>query len=147
MSDVHQGPRRGQATDPFEARANLGRFLEAARVLNGAWDSDLDVPTYPRYLPAFEVFLADLETWREEVEDEPYRAPREFAPLDLTDRAAVRVWLADLRKQIEDATGAGEDATRPFEERDLGPRAARVVLGEARAALQQLLRAAERGLD
>ena len=59
----------------------------------------------------------------------------------------MRTWLTELRTQIKDAVSAGEDATRPTAKCEVGRRAARRLLVEARGALDQLLRAAECGLD
>jgi hypothetical protein len=50
------------------------------------------------------------------------------------DPAAVRAWIAELRNQIEDATSAGEDATRPLGQRRLGRMMARRMVVEAEGA-------------
>lgn len=47
-------------------------------------------------------------------------APAKVNMLSFADPEAVRVWLAHLRAQIEDAVAAGEDATRPPGQRRLG---------------------------
>jgi len=65
--------------------------------------------------------------------------------LDLTDKAAVRAWLAELRTQIEDAVAAGEDATRPPGRRALGRPTARRAILEAKRSIEGLLEVAERG--
>jgi hypothetical protein len=100
----------------------------------------------PRYLPSFDKFVSDLEAWQDEVEDRPYVEPTDIKPLNVADPAAVRVWLKEVQAQVEDALGAGEDATRPFGQRGLGRSTARHMVIEARKARWQLFRAAERGL-
>jgi hypothetical protein len=67
--------------------------------------------------------------------------------LNLADRKAVSAWLTDLHKNITDVVSAGKDALRPLGQRDLGRRTARHLLLEAADALDQLIEAAERGLD
>lgn len=62
--------------------------------------------------------------------------------LDWSDPAAVRVWLRDVRDQARDACAAGLDATAPLSDRDLGPRAARRIIGEASSKLDALFTAA-----
>lgn len=59
--------------------------------------------------------------------------------LDFGDPEAVHAWLAPLRARIEDVIAAGEDATRPPDQRGLGRAAARQAIAEARRALEQLL--------
>ena len=66
-------------------------------------------------------------------------------PLDWSDHEAVRAWLRELRTQIDEIVGAGEDATRPPGERALGRAAARRAILEAQRALGQMLAAAEGG--
>lgn len=63
--------------------------------------------------------------------------------LDLADRGAVSAWLVTLRTQVDDALAAGEDATRPLGERDLGRRVARRILLDARDVIRGLLAAAD----
>lgn len=145
MSEVHQRPRGGKGGDPFAARRALRRFIKAAVALDAAWHPLLEVPTYPRYLPAFETLLRDLKEWQEEAEDRPWVEPKESQPVDLGDPEAVRAWVADLRTQIGDATDVGEDALRPLGRRRLGRPIARRTLREAKVAIDQLLTAAERG--
>src|SRR5215468_4264037 len=144
MSEIQHGPAMGQGSDPSRARACLTHFLEAASALHEAWSPILELPTYPRYLPSFDHVVRDLEAWRDEVEDRPYREPPK--PLDLTDSSAVRAWLTDLHKNIKDAIAAGDDATRPPGERDLGRRTAREHILEAHRSLRLLIEAARRGL-
>lgn len=73
--------------------------------------------------------------------------PPAARPLDLTDRAELRAWLADLRTQIDDALAAGEDATRPPARRELGRRAARRAVVQAGRALDRILAVAEQAVD
>ena len=68
-------------------------------------------------------------------------------PLDLSDPAAVRAWLAHLREQIEDAVAAGEDATRPPGKRELGRRSARRMIVQARRALRGILAMAAKAVE
>jgi hypothetical protein len=67
--------------------------------------------------------------------------------LDFGDLEALDRWLLDMTIHIRDATGAGEDATRPPGERDLGRRAARRIIVDADLALYQLLDVAKRGRE
>jgi hypothetical protein len=69
------------------------------------------------------------------------------APLDLSDPAQVRRWLGELLVQLDDALGAGDDATRPPGRRMLGRAAARGKIMQSRRALRELIDAAERGID
>jgi hypothetical protein len=64
-------------------------------------------------------------------------------PVNLADPAEAAGWLAQLREQIADAVAAGDDATRPLGQRDLGRRAARRAILDAGAALEAMLDAAE----
>jgi hypothetical protein len=57
-------------------------------------------------------------------------------PLDLADPEEVRRWLDKLESDIWDAIAAGDDATRPPGERDLGRRMAREHILEARRSLR-----------
>jgi hypothetical protein len=67
------------------------------------------------------------------------------AALDLSDRAAVRAWLADLRTQVDDLFAAAEDATRPLGRRALGRPTARAAIRDAKRAIDQLAALAEEG--
>jgi hypothetical protein len=145
MTEVHHRPPGGKGGDPSSARLCLRRFVAAALALDAAWHPVLDGPTYPRYLPSFDQFVRDLQDWQEEAEDRPYTDLGEIKPLNVTDPAALRAWLAELRIQVDDAVAAGEDATRPPGQRDLGRAMARRKLLAARGAIQQLIEAAERG--
>ena len=146
MAEVHHRPAGGKGSDPSAARRALRRFIKAARALDAAWHPILEVPAYPRYLPPFDKLVSDLADWQDEAEDRPYIEPREIKPLNLADPASVRAWLSDLRAQIGDATGAGEDALRPMDRRRLGRRTARRSLREACVGIEQLLEVAERGV-
>lgn len=64
------------------------------------------------------------------------------SPVDLSDPAARADWLAAARSQVEDLIEAAEDATAPLQARELGPRAARRIVGDAGGALRDLLDAA-----
>ena len=68
------------------------------------------------------------------------------AALDLSDRSAVRAWLADLSTQVDDLHAAAEDATRPLGRRALGRPTARAAIEDAGRAIGHLLAAAERGV-
>jgi hypothetical protein len=146
MTEVQHRPPGGKGGDPSFARLALSRFIAAAADLERAWDEVLDCPTYPRYLPSFDDFLADLSDWQEEVEDRPYTEPKERKPLVLADPAEVRAWLEDLRGQVKDALAAGEDATRMPGRRRLGRPTARRTLREASHAIHQLLEVADLGV-
>ena len=65
--------------------------------------------------------------------------------LDWGDPVAVNTWALDVYTQARDATGAGEDATRPPGQRELGRAAARRIIDGARRKLDDALRFA--GLD
>jgi hypothetical protein len=106
----------------------------------------LDRSTYPGYLPSFDEFLSALYNWQAEIEGRLSAEDREPDPVNLSDPAAMRAWIADMRNQIEDAASAGEDATRPLGKRRLGRMMARRMVVEARDAALSLLRAAELGL-
>ena len=69
------------------------------------------------------------------------RAPS--AAVDLANHAAAQAWLTALTEQVEDLAAAGEDATRPPGERDLGRRSARRMVLDARDAIRELLDAAQ----
>ena len=72
--------------------------------------------------------------------------PRQSPPaLDWGDAAAVRAWARDVYTQARDATGAGEDATRPPGQRELGRAAARRIIDGARRKLDDAFRFA--GVD
>ena len=59
-------------------------------------------------------------------------APAPAPPtLDWADPTAVEAWARDLCVHVQDAVGAGEDATRPPGGRELGRRAARRLILEA----------------
>lgn len=83
---------------------------------------------------------------------EVYQAPaggqrgEASAALDLHQPAVFRAWLVSMRSHIDDLHAAGEDATRPLGDRDLGRRTAREAIRDAKAALDELLLSAERGL-
>jgi hypothetical protein len=88
-----------------------------------------------------------LNLWHESVKARQEAAENnDIEPLNFADRAAVRRWLTAVRIQAEDATCAGEDATRPLGKRGLGRLMARCIVIEARQALLELLQAAERGI-
>lgn len=91
--------------------------------------------------------MRELEAWVEDIEARPMGSAGEPYVLDLGDREAVRAWLAELRTQIDDAVGAGEDATRPPGRRELGRPTARSAILEARRAIDAMLAAAERGTE
>jgi hypothetical protein len=146
MSDVHHRAPRGKGSDPSAALASLDRFVEAAKALNDVWDLPMERSTYPACLPSFDEFVSLLEDWQNDVHGRLALEDREPDPLNLADPAAVRAWIKDMRAQIEDAAGAGEDATRPSGKRHLGRLMARRTIVEARDAALQLLRAAELGL-
>lgn len=146
MAEVYHRARPGQGSDPSNARACLDRFIEAAEALGKAWDPVLDRGSYPGYLPSFHEFMRALSDWQAEVHGRLAIRDREPDPLNFADPAAVRAWIAEMRNQIEDATSAGEDATRPLGQRRLGRMMARRMVVEARDAGLSLLRAAELGL-
>jgi hypothetical protein len=140
-------PRKGQSSDASAALAHLSRFVETAFALNEAWNEVLD-RGYPRYLPSFDEFMSELLTWREVVtERQEVTDDDDILPLNFADPAEVRRWIKDMRGQVDDAAGAGEDATRPVGKRALGRLMARRTVIEARHALLELLEAAERGLE
>lgn len=146
MSDADRHYQGVLASDPAKACALLERFVDAAGALSEAWDPALD-PGYPRYLPSFDEFVSALLDWKEEViERKAVLDDEDIRPVNFNDPVEVRRWLKDLRGQVEDAAGAGEDATRPLGKRALGRLIARRTVIEARHALLQLLEAAERGL-
>ena len=60
--------------------------------------------------------------------------------LDWNDAAAVSAWARDVYVQVLDALAAGEDATRPPGRRELGRRAARRIVTEARRKLTDSFR-------
>ena len=67
------------------------------------------------------------------------------AAVDVRDPSAVRAWLAHLRAQVDDLFAAGEDATRPLGRRVLGRPTARVMIRDAKRAIDQLMAALEEG--
>jgi len=146
MSEVPQGSRKGQTSDPARARELLEEFVALACELAREWDPVLDVRSYPRALGCFEEVLGDLVGWRDEVRGEPADDDESLEPLNLADLAKVRVWLDRVETHVKDALAAGEDATRPPARRDLGRRTARSALLEARQSLQRLLHVAKRGV-
>ena len=146
MSDVVQGPREGQGSDPSAACSRLSRFIDAAHALCEEWDPVLD-RGYPRYLPSFDEFLDALNLWHEAVKERQEVAESKgIEPLNLANPDEVRSWLRQVRVQVDDAVCAGEDATRPLGQRGLGRLIARRMVVEARHALLELLQAAERGI-
>ncbi len=140
MPDVHDHRSKHQPPPHLTA---LASFIEAAAALLEAWHPSLDRGR-PTYLPALADFLGDLHDWQTAAA-EPALAPS-APPLDLTNPAVFRAWLDDLRLQLDDALAAGDDATRPPDQRDLGRRAARRLLFGARASIAALLASAERAL-
>ncbi|MFT3771522.1 MAG: hypothetical protein QM820_39410 [Minicystis sp.] len=110
------------------------------------WVAELEGQGFPRSPASFGGLVRDLTAWLEEIERRPMNRPGEARALDLSNREEVRAWLADLRTQIGDAVGAGEDATRPLGQRELGRVAARSAILQAEHALEQILAAAERGM-
>jgi hypothetical protein len=146
MTEVHHRPSGGKGADPSTARRALRRFVKAAQALDEAWNPLLEVPSYPRYLPAFDKVASDLTDWRDEAEDRPYTEPREIEPLNLADADAIRAWLSELRAQIVDATAAGKDALRRRGRRQLGRYTARRTFRDACRGIEQMLAAAERGV-
>jgi len=146
MSNVDDPPASGKIAASLAARESLEHFLDAALALDRAWHPSLDRKTYPAYLPSFDSFLHDLIRWRDEVDERYGIAESDIPPLDITNPEAFRTWLMELRTEIDDAVGAGEDATRPIGQRRLGRAMARSTLLEARRALEQLLEAATRGV-
>jgi hypothetical protein len=144
MTEVHQAAAGGKGADPSSARGALRRFVKAAHVLRDAWAPELEGPTQPRSLPSFGVLVRELDAWLADVEARP-PAASEIPPLDLGDHDAVRGWLTELRAQINDIAAAGEDATRPPGQRELGRATARNAILEARDAIGQIMAAAERG--
>ena len=146
MSNVDDPLASGQVAGSRAARESLARFLDAAMALDAAWHPSLDRKTYPAYLPSFASFVHDLVLWRDEVDERDAIADRDIPPLAFTDPEAVRAWLEQLRTEVDDAIGAGEDATRPVGQRRLGRATARSTLLEARRAVEQLLEAASRGI-
>lgn len=147
MTKVDDPPPSGQISVSHAARESLARFIEAATALDAAWHPALDCRSYPAYLPSFDSFVHDLIAFRDEVDARSAVAESDIPPLELTDPAAVRAWLTQLRDEVGDALGAGEDATLPPGERALGRATARSKLSEARRALEQLIEAAFRGLE
>ncbi|APR87296.1 hypothetical protein A7982_12645 [Minicystis rosea] len=145
MPEVHQAPSGGKGGDPPAALYALRRFVESAAELRDAWSDALEGPAYPRSLPPFGRLVRDVSTWLEAIEQRPMEPSGAPFVLDFTDRASVRAWLADLRTQIDDTVGAAEDATRPPSRRALGRATARSAVFQARHAIEQILRAGERG--
>jgi hypothetical protein len=146
MSNVDDPPASGQIAASRTARESLEHFLDAALALDAGWHPSQGRNTYPAYLPSFDSFLLDLVLWRDEVDERYGIAESDIPPLDITNPEAFRAWLTELRSEIDDAVGAGEDATRPVGKRRLGRATARSTLLEARRALEQLLEAATRGV-
>jgi hypothetical protein len=142
MPDLHDPPSKHQPPPHHQA---LASFIQAAAALLEAWHPSLDRGR-PRYLPAFADFLTDLHDWQTAATEPAHAAAAAPPPLDLADPAVLRAWLADLRLQLDDALGAGDDATRPPGQRDLGRREARRLLFGARATIAALLASAERAL-
>ena len=68
------------------------------------------------------------------------------APLDWTDRDALRRWFADISACIDDARGVTSDLLLPKRERVLGPAEARRLHREADDSIRALLEVAEDGL-
>lgn len=148
MAEVHQAPAGGKGGDPPAAVRCLQRLVEAAHALRDAWSEELDGATYPRSLPSFGGLVRELDVWLADAEARgaPLAEEAPVPAIDLAQREVARAWLADLRVQIDDALAAGEDATRPSEQRTLGRVTARGKIGEARHALGRLLAVAEGGL-
>jgi len=147
IPEVYQGPRAGQGDAPSAACACLERFIEVASALEDAWDPVLDRSSYPAYLPSFDEFVSALIAWRDEVrERETIAKSSDIQPVPFADATAVRGWLKEVRTQVDDGLGAGEDATRPLGRRTLGRRMARRKVMDAQRALLELFEAAERGL-
>ncbi len=142
MPDLHDHPEKHQPPPHLTA---LASFIEAAAALLEAWHPSLDRGR-PTYLPALADFLGDLHDWQAAAAEHAASTSSAPPPLDLADPAVLRAWLADLRLQLDNAVGAGEDATRPPAERDLGRRTARRLLLGARASIASLLLSAERAL-
>lgn len=145
MADVHQAPPRGKGTDPSLARQRLHELCDAAYNLVDAWDDGLNRRTYPRYLPSFDEFFADLREWRADVDEIAEAEESDLEALDLRDPTAIRAWIKDLEAAVEDALSAGEDATRPLRRRVLGAVTARTHIREARGSFRELVVAAQRG--
>ncbi len=143
MPDLHDPPSKHQ---PPPHLAALASFIEAAAALLEAWHPSLDGGR-PGYLPPLDHLLSDLRTWQTQATSPP-DATRGDIPhlLDLSDPAAFRSWLTALHVQLDDALSAGDDATRPPGQRDLGRRTARCLLFGARASIGALLASADRAL-
>jgi hypothetical protein len=67
-------------------------------------------------------------------------------PLDLADPEEVRRWLDKLDGDVRDIVAAGDDATRPLGQRDLGRRTAREQILESGRSLHLLVEALRRSL-
>jgi hypothetical protein len=119
MTEVHQRHERRKGADPSLVIARLEAFVDAASAL--------------------------LREWRAAA-DEPGSVEGGVEPLDLADPEDVRRWLDKLDGDVRDAIAAGEDATRPPGQRDLGRRTAREQILESGRSLQMLVKAARRGL-
>jgi hypothetical protein len=67
--------------------------------------------------------------------------------LHFDDRERMREWLNALRDAIDDAIGAGDDATRRFSKRVLSRAETRRKLREAESSIESLLVLAENALE
>lgn len=146
MTEVHQRLRGRKAGDPSLVIRRLDAFVAAAEGLLEAWDPVLDAGAYPRRLPSFDEFVAELQEWRDSAKEMDTVKKSNVAPLDFADAKALRIWLDHLHSDIHDAIAAGDDATRPPSQRDLGRTTARAHILESRHTLRHLLEAAERGM-
>lgn len=68
------------------------------------------------------------------------------APLDWTDPAEARAWLASLGEAIDDLYAAAEDQVRPPSRRRLGRAEAKRLVGDARASITEALEHARSGI-
>jgi hypothetical protein len=145
MAEVHQAPSRGKGSAPSLARQRVHELCDAAYNLVDAWDDGLNRRTYPRYLPSFDEFFADLRVWRDDLDEIAEAEDSDLEALDLRDPKAILDWIRNLEAAVEDAIAAGEDATRPLRKRVLGAVTARTHIREARLSFRELVVAAQRG--
>jgi hypothetical protein len=69
-----------------------------------------------------------------------------MTPVDFGDPSEVRLWLAALETVTQDLIAAAEDQVRPPGERDLGRRAASLMIEESASVVESMLRHARASL-
>jgi hypothetical protein len=146
MAEVHQRLKRRKGGDPSLVIRRLDAFIDAADALLNAWDPVLEGGGYPRCLPSFDEFIDHLREWRESASELDGVKRSGVEPVDLAKPEELRRWLLKLDANICDAIAAGDDATRPPGQRDLGRMMARQRILESRHSLRVLVEAARRSL-